>query len=179
MKISATLACGVGAITSLVGCSTGGGSAPGPDIAYSTEWRAYRGSVASTAYSALEQINKENVTDLGVAWQFHTGDMPPGGRTGMQTNPLLANGKLYVVSPLSKIIALHPATGEPIWTFDPGASSIVRGLSYWENGNDRRILVPVQRFLYALDADDGTLIEDFGEGGRIDTRYGLGRDPES
>src|SRR5690606_33335183 len=55
----------------------------------------------------------------------------------------------------------------------------VRGLSYWEDGDDRRILVPVQRFLYALDADDGTPIEEFGEGGRIDTRYGLGRDPES
>lgn len=169
----------IAAVICLVGCGSGSEAEPLPTRAGSTGWPAYRGSVASTAYSPLDHINKENVTDLRVAWQFHTGDMPEGARTGMQTNPLLANGKLFVVSPLSKIIALHPATGDLIWTFDPGGSSIVRGLSYWEAGDDRRILVPVQRFLYALDADDGTPIEGFGEGGRIDTRYGLGRDPES
>lgn len=157
--------------------------APGPaprntgEDRASTEWPVYRGDDAGRAYSPLDLINRENVDRLRVAWVFRTGDA--GSRTTIETNPLLAHGTLFVASPRSKIMALDPATGALRWTFDPGRSGTIRGLSYWQDGADRRILVPVQHSLYALNADDGTPIASFGDGGMVDARAGLGRDSAS
>src|SRR5690606_30298558 len=141
------------AVVLLASCVPNAG--PAPDFAddESTGWPAYRGNPGSSAYSQLDQVDRETVERLSVAWTFRAGEASEDNRTSMPTNPILVNGHLYVVSPRSKVVALHPATGSPIWTFDPGHTGLVRGLSYWEDGDDRRILVPIQRYLYALNAD--------------------------
>lgn len=162
-----------------ISCAPGAAPESHNDDAVSTGWPVYRGNNAGSAYSPLAQIDRDNVHQLRVAWVFRTGDGSGGNQANIETNPLLANGKLYIASPRSKIMALNPATGALIWSFDPGVSGTVRGLSYWADGDDRRILVPVQRYLYAIDADDGTPIASFGDHGRVDTRYGLGRNPDS
>ena len=43
-----------------------------------TGWSIYRGDAYNTAYSGLDQINKENVSQLEVAWTYHTGDAEAG-----------------------------------------------------------------------------------------------------
>ena len=82
-------------------------------------WSAYRGDAANTAYSSLDQINKENVSQLEVAWTYHTGDAAKGNRSAIQCNPIIANGMMYVTSPKLKLIALEPTTGKELWKFDP------------------------------------------------------------
>lgn len=144
-------------------------------------WSAYRGDAANTAYSSLDQINRENVSLLEVAWTYHTGDVAKGNRSAIQCNPIIANGMMYVTSPKLKLIALEPTTGKELWKFDPfdgeEAVGVNRGVTYWENGTDKRIFFSAGHYLYGFNANDGTLLADFGTDGKVDLREGLGRDP--
>jgi quinoprotein glucose dehydrogenase len=146
-----------------------------------TTWSVYRGDAGNTAYSSLDQINKANVSQLQVAWTYHTGDAEKGNRSAIQCNPIIVNGMMYIISPKLKLIALEPAAGKEIWKFDPfegaQASGVNRGVTYWEDGSDKRIFFSAGPYLYALNADDGTLAADFGTDGKVDMREGLGRDP--
>jgi glucose dehydrogenase len=136
----------------------------------SVDWPAYNGSLTGNHFSPLKQINKDNVNQLRVAWQFDTGETG-----GLQTNPLIINGILYAYTPSQKVIALDAATGKPVWKFDSGilGTQPDRGLAYWTDGQHTRIFAGVMNYLYALDAATGKPIVDFGEGGRIDLRKGL------
>ena len=146
-------------------------------------WNYYRGDLHGTAFSPLTQITKENVGRLEVAWTYHTGDADSGNRSAIQCNPLHANGMLYVTSAKLKLIALDPATGEEKWKFDPFADAVAtgvnRGVAYFADKDTSRIFFSAGPFLYSLEADRGTLMKSFGDGGRIDLREGLGRDPQT
>jgi glucose dehydrogenase len=125
-------------------------------------------------YSALKQINRQNVKSLSVAWTFDTGE--PGG--GMETNPLVVGRVIYAYTPTQKVIALDAVTGKLLWKFDSGAGGKqpVRGLAYWNDGKQSLVLAGIMNFLYELDAATGKPLADFGEDGRIDLRKGLGGD---
>ncbi|HWP44379.1 MAG TPA: PQQ-binding-like beta-propeller repeat protein, partial [Blastocatellia bacterium] len=136
----------------------------------------YGGGPDGIRYSSLKQINRENVAELQVAWTYDTADGPGDP----QTQPVIVGGVLYGITPRHKIIALDAATGRLIWRFDLGpiAQGANRGVTYWEAGSDRRIFAAIKNYLYALDAATGKPVADFGQGGRIDLREGLGRDPQ-
>jgi quinoprotein glucose dehydrogenase len=140
------------------------------------DWPVYGGSAASTHYSLLTQINRGNVKDLRVAWSFDTQE-----KGGLQTNPIIVDGVLYGITPTQKIFALNAATGKLLWKFDSGVLGTQpnRGLAYWSDGHDKRIITGVMNFVYALDATTGKPIPSFGQNGRIDLREGLGREPAS
>src|SRR5699024_9373516 len=142
------------------------------------EWKVFKGNKASTSYSSLDQINKENVDQLEVAWTYHSGD---ARRAGSQTSPVIVDGVMYLTTPGIKVAALDAATGEELWVFDPFEGEepvfVNRGVTYWEEGEDRRIFHTADHLLYALDAKTGALIAGFGTGGAVDLRKGLGRDP--
>lgn len=148
----------------------------------SRTWSVYRGDAGNTAWSALDQINKSNVDQLEVAWTYHTGDAEQGNRSAIQCNPIIVNGHMYLTSPKLKLIAVDPATGEEQWKFDPfegrQARGVNRGVTYWEDGRDKRIFFSAESWLYALNADDGTLLSDFGDDGKVDLREGLGREAD-
>ncbi len=140
------------------------------------DWPVYGGALEGGHYSPLTQINKSNVKQLQVAWTFDTGESG-----GLQTSPIVVNGVLYGTSPSQKIFALDAATGALKWKYDSGhrghAAGSWAGLLEQSDNKDRRILVGVMNFLYALDADTGEPIATFGDHGRIDLRKDLGRDP--
>ncbi len=140
------------------------------------DWPVYGGSAASTHYSTLTQINRSNVKNLQVAWTFDSGETG-----GLQTNPLIIDGVLYGITPTQKIFALNAATGKLLWKFESGIRGTQpdRGLAYWSDGHDKRIIVGVMHFVYALDPATGKPIPTFGQNGRIDLREGLGREPAS
>ena len=144
-------------------------------------WSIYRGDAANTAYSSLDEINKENVSQLEVAWTYHTKDAEEGNRSAIQCNPIIVNGMMYFTSPKLKLIAVDPASGKEIWKFDPfsgqEATGVNRGVTYWEDGKEKRIFLSAGSYLYALNADDGNLISAFGKDGAVDLREGLGREP--
>jgi quinoprotein glucose dehydrogenase len=139
------------------------------------DWAAYGGAPENTHYSALAQINRENVKELGVAWTFDTGE-----QGGLETSPIVVEGILYGITPTQKVFALDAASGKLLWRFDSGVQGTQpdRGLAFWSRGKDKRILVGVMNFLYALDAATGRPIATFGKGGRVDLRGALGRAPE-
>jgi quinoprotein glucose dehydrogenase len=147
-------------------------------------WPTYLGDSASTHYSTLKQITPKNVAKLGVAWTYHAGDAREN-RTQIQCNPLVIDGVLYGTSPQLKLLAIDAATGKEIWRFDPfteipgGAAGVNRGVVYWSDGADKRILFCADHYLYAIDATTGKRVASFGENGRADIREGLGRDTKN
>jgi len=139
------------------------------------DWPAYGGAPENTHYSSLAQINRTNVRELAIAWSFDTDE-----QGGLQTSPIIVDGILYGLTPTQKVFALDAATGRLLWKFDSGIKGTQpdRGLAYWSSEKDKRILVGVMNFLYALDAVTGKPIGTFGAEGRIDLRGDLGRSPE-
>jgi quinoprotein glucose dehydrogenase len=140
-----------------------------------TEWSFYGGTPDGTRYSSLTQINRSNVSELQVAWTFDCGEGPGG----TQTQPLIAGGVLFAITPKHNVVALDAATGKPNWRFDSGiiGRGANRGVSYWTEGGERRVFAAVTHFVYALDPATGKPIPSFGADGRIDLRQGVGREP--
>jgi quinoprotein glucose dehydrogenase len=136
----------------------------------STGWTAYNGGPDGDHYSRLKQINRANVQRLKVAWTFDTGESG-----GIQDNPLVVGRRLYAYTPTQKVVALDAATGRLRWKFDSGINGTqpARGVAYWTDGKEERILAGVMNFLYCLDAKTGKPVASFGEGGRIDLRKDL------
>jgi glucose dehydrogenase len=136
----------------------------------SQDWPVYGGQPAGDHYSTLSQINRKNVHKLKLAWKFDAGD-----KGGLETSPLIVGRVLYAYTATSQVLALDAATGKLIWKFDSGikGNSPERGLAYWTDRKEKRIFASVTNFLYALNAEDGKPITEFGEQGRIDLRKDL------
>src|SRR5471030_1513306 len=109
-------------------------------------WGSYRGNSETNAYSPLTQINKSNVQNLEVAWQFGPGNPAPaagaaapgrgfgGGPT--ESNPIIVDGVMYSSLARNKVYAVNSATGEQVWEYDPSSANlgggVTRGVTYWE-----------------------------------------------
>jgi len=141
------------------------------------KWENYRGDPGANCYSGLDRINKGNVHELIPAWTFQTGDAGEDNRSTIECNPIIVDNIIYLTSPRLKLFALNAATGKQIWMFDPfregEATDVNRGLSYWEDGNDKRILFPAYDKLYAINAKTGNPIVEFGNNGYVDMKEGL------
>ncbi|GJM33776.1 MAG: hypothetical protein DHS20C18_27770 [Saprospiraceae bacterium] len=146
------------------------------------DWAWYLGGPDANHYSPLQQINKENVAQLQVAWTYQSGDKDDNNRSQIQCNPLVIDGILYGTSPKLKLFALDAATGEELWQFDPFDEAyqqfgmgVNRGLVYWNEAvESARIFFTAGTFLYAIDAATGQVIPTFGQQGKVDLHQGLG-----
>ena len=150
--------------------------------AYKT-WSVYGGGPDNIHYSALKQINRENVKQLQVAWTFDTEDGSAGSE--LECSPIIVDGTLYATTPRANVIALDGFTGKLKWRFDPWSKLDhsflydkvrTRGVAYWADDKEKRIFTAARQYLYALNADTGNPIETFGNAGHIDLRDDLGRD---
>ena len=147
------------------------------------DWGAYQGDKGVNQYANLTQINRSNVDQLEVAWTYNCGDADSLNRTQIQCNPLIIDGILYGSSPKLKYFALDAATGQEKWTFDPFSEQayeqfgmgVNRGLAFWTDGQEKRLFVNADSYLYCLDAESGKPVSSFGQDGRIDLHDGLGR----
>ncbi|MEO6001874.1 MAG: PQQ-binding-like beta-propeller repeat protein [Opitutus sp.] len=139
-------------------------------------WPTYLGDKAASHYSTLSAITPENVNRLEVAWTWNAGDAR-GNQTQIQCNPLIIDGVLYATTPQLRVVALDAASGRELWHFQPlEPNGVNRGLAFWTEGDDRRILFGVGHWLHAIDAKTGQLVPGFGDNGRIDLSEGLERD---
>ena len=145
-------------------------------------WSAYLGDAGGTHYSSLAQLTPANVARLQPAWTYRSGDADPKNRSQIQCNPLVIEGVLYGTSPQLVLFALDAANGRELWRFNPagaggsGPAGLNRGLAWWQEGSERRIMFSAGRFLHAVDPATGKLIDSFGDHGRIDLLDGLDRD---
>ncbi len=145
------------------------------------DWPVYGGNNAGNRYSSLTQINKDNVKNLQPAWTYDTGENNTPGERGMdmQCQPIVIDGIMYGTTPRLKVFAIEAATGKELWKFDPFEGKRprfhpMRGVVYWSEGSDKRILFTAGASLFALNAETGKLVEGFGTNGEVDFHDGLG-----
>src|SRR6187402_2027523 len=113
----------------------------------------------STHYSSLTQIDTTNVSQLKVAWTYHTGDADTINHSQIQCRPLFIDGVLYGTTPRLQLFALDAATGQQRWVFNPldsgnkTRSDFImnnnRGVAFWQEGSDKRIFYSAGSQLYA------------------------------
>ncbi|PCH60682.1 MAG: pyrroloquinoline quinone-dependent dehydrogenase [SAR86 cluster bacterium] len=145
------------------------------------QWQTYGGDTGSTKYTALQQINADNLQDLEIAWRRpalneYYRELNPNQRftDNYVAAPVIISNIAYIPNGVGLVEAFNPGTGETVWVQEPFggveglAGSPTRGVAYWADGSDRRILVQRGTFLYALDAETGAAITEFGGDGRID-----------
>lgn len=140
------------------------------------DWPVYGGNKEGNRYSSLDQINISNVKNLQVAWMYNAADSSSAQRRReIQCQPIVINGVLYGTTPELKLFALDAGNGNQLWIFSPDQSKLNsnRGVAYWENGNDKRILYTAGPSLYCINASNGKIIESFGTKGTVDLHEGL------
>ena len=138
-----------------------------PDVP-DPNWSVYLGDSGRQHYSELDQITRDNVDELEVAWTYDSGELRAGSST-MYTSPLIVDGVLYGLSPKLITFALNAATGEELWRHDPGLPGAAqRGLMWWEQEGQSRLFYTAGRHLIALDPTTGNAVQAFGENGQLD-----------
>jgi len=138
--------------------------------AYS-KWDQYGGSADSMQYSALAQINKNNVTQLQRAWFYPV----PGDPERLAFNPLIVDNVMYVSGVRGVLVALDATTGKELWMSTLQTPD--RGLAYWESKDrsDRRLILTATNGIREADARTGQQIMTFGTKGFVDMRVGAPR----
>src|SRR3954447_14579444 len=151
-----------------------------------TTWKDFLGGSDSSHYSALKQINRQNVHKLEVAWSYPTGD-----DQSYTFCPIVIDNVAYFAAKEGSLVAADAGTGKELWVHQfPSPtggfsrfSGITgqRGANYWESKDrsDRRILVTASGFLHAIDARTGKLVESFGDNGKLDLKTGIDRAPRA
>ena len=129
-----------------------------------SQWSEYLGGPDRNHYSSLEQINVSNIHRLKKIWEYKSGD---SGQ--VQCNPIIVDGIIFGVTASDQVFALDAATGQQKWRYvqtGAGSANVNRGLTYWQEGTDKRILFGFGSELYALNAETGLPIHSFGAAGR-------------
>jgi quinoprotein glucose dehydrogenase len=145
------------------------------------EWTTYGADLANTRYSPLDQITAGNFSELQIAWRFKTESLGPRPEYQFESTPLMAHGVVYSTAGTRRaVVALDGATGELMWMHSEreGARGAAaprqlsgRGLAYWTDGRDERILYVTPGYrLLALDARTGSPVTSFGKDGVVDLK---------
>ena len=180
---------GVGAQTPAGGGGAGRGAAAAPAAASKApavpgaNWTTYGADLASTHYSPLDQITRDNFSKLQLAWKLNTNNLGPRPDNLFSSLPLVIDGVMYATAGSRRtVIALNAATGEMVWIHseDEGQrgqsaprSGAGRGLSYWTSadGADQRIIYVTPGYrMVALNAKTGAPIATFGKAGVVDLK---------
>ena len=150
------------------------------------DWSYYSGDAAATKYSPLDQIDRDNVSDLRVLWRRPAVDaryteafpdlVVPRNLRG---TPILIDGVLYAPNGVGLVEAFDPGTGETLWVQEPTESGLrgvagqsTRGVALWSDGSEQRLFSTRGEYLYALDVKTGKVLLTFGDEGRVNLSQG-------
>ncbi|HEY7172431.1 MAG TPA: pyrroloquinoline quinone-dependent dehydrogenase [Vicinamibacterales bacterium] len=147
------------------------------------EWWYYGGDSAGTKYSPLDQIDRDTVKTLRVAWRWKTDNFGASPEYNLEATPLMVKGVLYTTAGTRRaVVAIDAATGETLWMYRydggdrgrTGPRQNHRGAAYWTDGNEERILFITPGYqLIALNAKNGQPVPSFGAGGVVDLYEGF------
>ena len=148
------------------------------------EWRYWGADAWSTRYSAASQIDATNFDSLQVAWRWTNPDTSALDEY-YRTTPLYAKGRMFTVQSTRRAaFGIDPATGKTLWQWqlDEGIrwqkaarQFAGRGLAYWTDGPNERVLIVTPGYhLASLDAKTGKPDAAFGKNGVVDLMDGLG-----
>ena len=149
------------AALALASCGTSGDGIDNEALlnagADTANWITYGRDYSEQRFSPLDQINADNVGELGLAWYA---DMDTA--RGQEATPLVIDGKLYVSTAWSKVKAYDAKTGALLWEYDPQVPGetgvkaccdvVNRGLAAW---GDKLYLGTLDGRLVALDRETG------------------------
>jgi quinoprotein glucose dehydrogenase len=157
-----------------------------------SDWGYYGGDIFGERFSNLDQINRDNVARLEIAWTYRTGELGAGfasaDRLTFEATPVHAFGLLYLSTATDIVIALDPVTGRQRWRFDPHIDRRIeysdvasRGVSVWQDPDagptgtcSRRVFIgTLDARLIALDAVTGVPCAGFGAHGAVDLSRGI------
>lgn len=103
------------------------------------DWSHYGNTSGGSRFVALDQITRDNVNQLQVAWTAHTGDVPmspTGSGAEDQETPLQIGNRVFLCTPHNNVIALDADTGAQLWKREINAKAQVwnrcRGLAYFD-----------------------------------------------
>jgi len=148
------------------------------------DWPYYGADAAATHYSPLDIINQNNVNKLEIAWRWKAANFGASPEFNYRTTPIMVNDILYATAGTRRtVVAIDPMNGETLWLYrlDEGERSQYaprvnsgRGLAYWTNGNDKKIIYITPGYhMVALHADTGKPVIDFGINGVVDLKTEL------
>jgi glucose dehydrogenase len=151
---------------------------------YDGDWPDYHGNPQAQRYSALDQINADNVADLEIAWQFSTANFGPTTDFNNPSTPIEIDGVLYAnIASTRNVVALDATTGQVLWLWRPDEGTRFdeaprkgagRGVAYWTDGDEKRVIdVTPGYHLVSLDAETGIPDPNFGSNGVVDLMVGL------
>lgn len=154
-------------------------------------WREYNADKSGSRFASASDVTIDSVKSMKVAWRWAMPDNAiavenPELRTWVnESTPIAVDGVLYTSTPMSLVSAIDGATGKTLWTYDPKAYQdgtppnlgfINRGITYWEDGADKRLVVGTgDGYLIVLDAKTGKPVRSWGDSGRVDLTKGLRR----
>lgn len=162
-KISIKHLLGCAFLTLVAACST--------DNTDASTWPTFGHDVSNNKFSTLTNIDTVNVAQLKEVWRYE--DNRDDG--GVYFNPIMVDNRVIGLMPSNKLVALEASTGKLLWEFTPDSSSIPnwsKGMTY-HRGNPDRIFLISGGTLYAINAERGTVMQDFGINGRVDFYAGL------
>jgi quinoprotein glucose dehydrogenase len=127
-------------------------------------WHRSHGDNGGMRYSALDQINRQNVTNLQQTWIYHSGD----GSNNLQCNPIVVRDLMIAPTAGRFMVGVNAENGKEMWRFKPQGRPAFRGLIYWPGSGSakERVMFCAGKHLYALDPVTGEVIASFGETGR-------------
>ena len=132
-----------------------------------SNWPRSHGGFSSMRFSSLDLINKNNVGKLKLAWQFNSND----GKKGIQANPVVYEGMVYLPTPGNNIVCLDGTNGKVIWKYETerGYNAAKRGLLIWNDkkNNTLRLYFTNDDQLISLNAKTGKPIKSFGHNGIV------------
>ena len=128
-------------------------------------WMSLGGNYEMQHFSTLKKINKQNVKDLGLAWEYDASSRRGRVQRGLEASPIVVDGVLYTSGAWGVVYALDAKTGKEIWRFDPDVDGsyarraccdvVNRGVQVWKG----KVYVGVlDGYLVCLDASTGKIV---------------------
>lgn len=96
------------------GCAQIPGNGAGAENSFSPDdWPSFGRDYSSQRFSPLNQINRDNVTQLAPAWTYRS-----GVKATFQTTPIVVDGVMYISLPFNHVVALDAKTGRQLWRYE-------------------------------------------------------------